>query len=117
MNVALAFQLFSSSAANGMQIYKNDHPWLKDCDSTIIFVERMNALIDIMNSCTPLTAFKDGTNQKQECGYTYFMTSRMNQDSLERFFGIIRNACGSNTHPDPLHFAQMYRLMSVYLLV
>lgn len=36
---------------------------------------------------------------------------------FQRFFGIIRNACGSNTHPDPLHFAQMYRLLSVYSLV
>lgn len=36
---------------------------------------------------------------------------------FQRFFGMIRNACGSNSHPDPLRFAQMYRLLSVYSLV
>lgn len=30
---------------------------------------------------------------------------------------MIRNSCGSNCHPDPLTFAQMYRLLSVYSLV
>lgn len=36
---------------------------------------------------------------------------------FQRFFGMIRSACGSNSHPDPLQFAQMYRLLSVYSLV
>lgn len=36
---------------------------------------------------------------------------------FQRLFGMIRNACGSNSHPDPLKFSQMYRLLSVYSLV
>jgi len=30
---------------------------------------------------------------------------------------MIKNFCGSNCHPGPLTFAQMYRLLSIYSLV
>uniref|UniRef100_A0A1Y1LMH4 Transposable element P transposase-like RNase H C-terminal domain-containing protein n=1 Tax=Photinus pyralis TaxID=7054 RepID=A0A1Y1LMH4_PHOPY len=49
--------------------------------------------------------------------YEYFMTRRMNQDAIEHFFGEVRQACGCNTHPDPLQFIQVYRLLSVASLV
>ncbi|KAE8748887.1 hypothetical protein FOCC_FOCC004481 [Frankliniella occidentalis] len=53
----------------------------------------------------------------QECGYKYLMTRRINQDSLEHFFGHIRGACGANNHPDPLMFINVYRLLMTYSLV
>ncbi|XP_024876439.1 uncharacterized protein LOC112457536, partial [Temnothorax curvispinosus] len=34
-----------------------------------------------------------------------------------RFFGMMRNSCGSNEHPDSTLFVQMYRLVSTYSLV
>lgn len=36
---------------------------------------------------------------------------------FQRFFGMIRGACGNADHPDPLVFLQVYRLMSTYSLV
>ncbi|KAK3918957.1 Transposable element P transposase, partial [Frankliniella fusca] len=53
----------------------------------------------------------------QECGYKYLMTRRINQDSLEHFFGHVRVACGANNHPDPLLFINVYRLLMTYSLV
>ncbi|KAE8744170.1 hypothetical protein FOCC_FOCC009178 [Frankliniella occidentalis] len=49
--------------------------------------------------------------------YKYLMTSRLNQDALERFFGLVRQSCGPNTHPEPRVFAQLFRLLSIYSLV
>ncbi|KAE8745955.1 hypothetical protein FOCC_FOCC007316 [Frankliniella occidentalis] len=53
----------------------------------------------------------------QKCGYAYVMTARLNQDALERFFGLVRQSCGRNTHPEPRVFAQLFRLLSIYSLV
>ncbi|XP_064479090.1 uncharacterized protein LOC135392303 [Ornithodoros turicata] len=52
-----------------------------------------------------------------ECGFQYLLTARLNQDALERFFGMMRNACGQNQHPDSSLFVQMFRLLSTYSLV
>ncbi|KAK3909572.1 Transposable element P transposase [Frankliniella fusca] len=53
----------------------------------------------------------------QDCGFKYLMTRRINQDSLEHFFGHIRGACGANNHPDPLMFINVYRLLMTYSLI
>ncbi|KAK3931425.1 Transposable element P transposase [Frankliniella fusca] len=52
-----------------------------------------------------------------EVGYKFLMTRRLNQDALEHFFREIRTSCGSGSHPDPLLFIQLYRLLSLYSLV
>lgn len=52
-----------------------------------------------------------------ECGYTYVLTGKMNQDVLERFFGIIRQAGGQNEHPTMPTFLQLYNMLSVYSLL
>lgn len=36
---------------------------------------------------------------------------------LQRFFGLVRQSCGANTHPEPRVFAQLFRLLSIYSLV
>lgn len=36
---------------------------------------------------------------------------------LQRFFGLARQSCGGNTHPEPHVFAQLFRLLSIYSLV
>ncbi|XP_044594965.1 putative mediator of RNA polymerase II transcription subunit 24 isoform X1 [Cotesia glomerata] len=51
-----------------------------------------------------------------KCNYDYLMTSRLNQDALEKFFGIMRSACGCNDHPDPILFGQVFRLLCSYSL-
>lgn len=52
-----------------------------------------------------------------ECGFTYVLTGKMNQDVLERFFGIIRQAGGQNEHPTMPTFLQLYNMLSVYSLL
>ncbi|KAK3917087.1 Transposable element P transposase [Frankliniella fusca] len=63
------------------------------------------------------TALKLVKYLSQDCGFKYLMTRRINQDSLEHFFGHIRGACGSNNHPDPLMFINVYRLLMTYSLI
>lgn len=79
----------------------------------------------------------------RDVGYKYLMTRRINQDALEvsshpylpryysegfnyknnisyhfqHFFGLIRQSCGPNQHPDPIIFIQLYRLLSTYALI
>lgn len=62
LNVTIQF--FSQSVAVGMRIYKSEHPALKDCDGTITFIERVNRVIDVMNSRTPLTAMRKESTQR-----------------------------------------------------
>ncbi|KAK3919871.1 Transposable element P transposase [Frankliniella fusca] len=54
---------------------------------------------------------------REKEGFLYVMTARLNQDALERFFGLMRQSCGRNTHPEPRVFAQLFRLLSIYSLV
>ncbi|KAJ3646534.1 hypothetical protein Zmor_024118 [Zophobas morio] len=42
---------------------------------------------------------------------------KINQDSLEKFFGTIRLAGGQNDHPATPTFLQLYKLLSVYSLL
>ncbi|XP_022160541.1 uncharacterized protein LOC111026719 [Myzus persicae] len=41
----------------------------------------------------------------------------MNQDCLEKFFGIIRQVAGPNDHPSTPTYLQLYRILSVYSLI
>ncbi|KAH6947068.1 hypothetical protein HPB50_016987 [Hyalomma asiaticum] len=52
-----------------------------------------------------------------ECGFRYVLTGKMNQDVLERFFGIIRQAGGQNDHPTMPTFLQLYNMLSIYSLI
>ncbi|KAK7571122.1 hypothetical protein V9T40_014726 [Parthenolecanium corni] len=49
--------------------------------------------------------------------YKYLLTTRLSQDNLENFFGMIRSAGGNADHPDPMLFIQIYRLMTTYGLM
>lgn len=52
-----------------------------------------------------------------ECGFSYVLTNKFNQDPLERFFGTIRQAGVQNDHPTMTTFLQLYRLLSVQKLI
>lgn len=52
-----------------------------------------------------------------ECGFSYVLTNKFNQDPLERFFGTIRQAGVQNDHPTMPTFLQLYRLLSVQKLI
>lgn len=45
----------------------------------------------------------------QTCGFKYLLTNRVNQDSLECLFSIIRGRCGSRDNPDPQQFRAAFR--------
>ncbi|KAH7960875.1 hypothetical protein HPB49_024189 [Dermacentor silvarum] len=53
----------------------------------------------------------------EHCGFKYVLTAKMNQDPLECFFGIIRQAGGQNEHPTFPTFLQLYRMLSLYSLL
>jgi len=44
----------------------------------------------------------------------YILTGKINQDSLERFFGTVRQAGGANDHLATPTFLQLYKILSVY---
>lgn len=52
-----------------------------------------------------------------EAEFKFLMTSGLNQDALERFFGMARSACGDSEHPDSVLFGQVFRLLSSYSLM
>lgn len=61
------------------------------------------------------------TSSMQNCCYlkekydiNYVLTGKINQDSLERFFGTVRQAGGANDHPATPTFLQPYKMLSVY---
>lgn len=49
-------------------------------------------------------------------GFRHLMTSRLSQDPLENFFGIVRQSCGSNDHPTPTQFLIVVNCLSFYNL-
>lgn len=49
-------------------------------------------------------------------GFKYLMTSRLSQDPLNNFFGIVRQSCGSNDHPTPTQFLIVVNCLSFYNL-
>ncbi|XP_074114873.1 uncharacterized protein LOC141537650 [Cotesia typhae] len=62
MNVPLAYQLFSKNIQVAMATYKNATPELSDCDPTVVFIKRVNDLIEAMSSRTPLNALRLNDN-------------------------------------------------------
>ncbi|KAL5239065.1 hypothetical protein ACI65C_006475 [Semiaphis heraclei] len=52
-----------------------------------------------------------------KCNFSYVLTSKLNQDYLEKFFGVIRQIAGPNDHPSTPTFLQLYRMLNVYSLL
>ncbi|KAH6919924.1 hypothetical protein HPB50_029086 [Hyalomma asiaticum] len=44
----------------------------------------------------------------------YVLTAKLNQDPLERFFGVVRSFGEDEDHPTITHFSQIFRLLSLY---
>ncbi|KAK3932916.1 Transposable element P transposase [Frankliniella fusca] len=191
MKVKLAFSMFSEEVAIAMEHYSKQRvSGLEDCQASVMFIRRINKLIDAMNAKCPFKSLRGKSDKNEEMetictecneihsdygpkstkpsrefveeflqflnrwehsrtkrcfrlssqtafglrvtltgaleltdyltskvGYSYFMTKRMNQDSLEHFFGKVRQSNGPSSHPDPLQFIQIYRLLSVGSLI
>ncbi|XP_051159622.1 uncharacterized protein LOC127285741 [Leptopilina boulardi] len=49
--------------------------------------------------------------------FSYLLTGKVNQDNLEKFFGTIRLAAGSNEHPTCPTFLQLYKLLAAYSIL
>ncbi|KAH7941088.1 hypothetical protein HPB49_009960 [Dermacentor silvarum] len=53
---------------------------------------------------------------RKEVGFIYLLTSRLSQDKVENFFGIVRMSSGCNTHPTPQQFLLTVNCLSFYNL-
>ncbi|KAH8033773.1 hypothetical protein HPB51_016228 [Rhipicephalus microplus] len=47
-------------------------------------------------------------------GANYVLTAKLNQDPLERHFGLARSFGGDESHPTVVNFSQIFRLLSLY---
>ncbi|KAH8029765.1 hypothetical protein HPB51_003717 [Rhipicephalus microplus] len=47
-------------------------------------------------------------------GANYVPTAKLNQDPLERHFGLARSFGGDESHPTVVNFSQIFRLLSLY---
>ncbi|KAK8786685.1 hypothetical protein V5799_023542 [Amblyomma americanum] len=47
-------------------------------------------------------------------GVSYVLTASLNQDPLERFFGLVRSFGGDEDHPTVTNFGQLFCLLSLY---
>ncbi|XP_037504745.2 uncharacterized protein LOC119379517 [Rhipicephalus sanguineus] len=47
-------------------------------------------------------------------GAHYVLTAKLNQDPLERHFGLVRSFGGDESHPTVVNFTQIFRLLSLY---
>jgi hypothetical protein len=164
MTSRYAFQLFSGTVADALQLLKDKgEPGFNDCGPTIQFCRRINEVSDVLNSKDNYSALRPGSKQERvledfltyldlwECcaepnyfltrstalglratinttldllkycttvlGFKHLMTTRINQDPLEHFFGLLRAGGGANNNPETLQVAQIFRLLSLYSLV
>lgn len=51
-----------------------------------------------------------------QVGFSYLLTSRLSQDKVENFFGIVRLSSGCNSHPTPQQFLLTVNCLSFYNL-
>ncbi|KAH8019232.1 hypothetical protein HPB51_018459 [Rhipicephalus microplus] len=61
-----------------------------------------------------LSSILELTNDLLAKGARYVLTGKLNQDPLERFFGITRSLEVTKDHPTILSFSHIYRLLSLY---
>ena len=57
------------------------------------------------------------TELRSHYGYSYLLTSRLNQDCLENFFAVIRQSSGCCDNPEPLQFQAAVKQSMINLLL
>ncbi|KAL1468080.1 hypothetical protein MTO96_041712, partial [Rhipicephalus appendiculatus] len=61
-----------------------------------------------------LMSVLDIIDELHKAGIPYILTAKLNQDPLERFFGVVRSFHGDDDHPTIVQFSQIYRLLSLF---
>ncbi|KAF4524585.1 hypothetical protein B566_EDAN008540 [Ephemera danica] len=142
MKVLWAFQLFSKTVGSAMQIFQEkERPGFEDMAATIEFIYKViREFLNFLESWENITQnsprrFLSHSTAKgfymtinstlglmeyltgSAVGMPHILTRKLNQDALEHFFGLVRGIGGCSTHPDPIKFAQLVRLLSLYSLV
>ncbi|XP_070390928.1 uncharacterized protein [Dermacentor albipictus] len=56
----------------------------------------------------------DIIDELHEAGVPYLPTVKLNQDPLEKIFGVVRSFHGDDDHPSVVQFSQIYRLLSLF---
>ena len=49
----------------------------------------------------------------QSEGFSYLLTSKLNQDCIENFFSTVCNMGGADTNPDPVQFCNRIRILKL----
>ncbi|KAH6945573.1 hypothetical protein HPB50_009092 [Hyalomma asiaticum] len=133
MSVKLAVQLLSRNTAIGLDVYRRlKQAGLEDCEGTAIIQDFIDILdlternhvqkgtamfasqVTMESLRVTLTSILDLTKDLLAKGARYVLTGKLNQDPLERFFGITRSFGGDEDHPTILSFSHIYRLLSLY---
>ncbi|KAH8036118.1 hypothetical protein HPB51_017929 [Rhipicephalus microplus] len=117
MRVKLATQIFSNSVAK-----ESASAWLDSWEQQVVSGEIHKDLFLTQSTAEGLRVTLKSVRELsiyllKDCDFKYVLTAKMNQDPLERFFGIIRQAGGQNEHPTFPTFLQLYRMLSLYSLV
>lgn len=116
--------LNSNNCFDGLKLNSKEHHALEDfllylelwesCTDPQFFLTKstynglratINTTLDLLRYCS------------SELGFRYLMTSRINQDPLEHFFGLLRSSGGDNNNPESIQVAQIFRLLSLYSLI
>lgn len=95
-NFLLYLELWESCSEPDFYLTKSTAEGLKATISTTL---------DLLSYCT------------KDLGFQYLMTTRINQDPLEHFFGLLRASGGDNNNAESFQIAQIFRLVSLYSLV
>ncbi|KAL5237998.1 hypothetical protein ACI65C_005408, partial [Semiaphis heraclei] len=112
----------NSHDLEGFIVLKEGKQWLDSCESNYdygniradVFLTQQTTegLRVIIQHYIDITLYL-----LDECNFSYVLTSKMNQDNLEKFFGVIRQIAGPIDHLSTPTFLQLYRMLNVYSLL
>ncbi|KAH8042055.1 hypothetical protein HPB51_020229 [Rhipicephalus microplus] len=103
----------SRSVSIRLKVYRQlKVPGFVDSAGTQEFTLLLNDLFDILNSKIPAAGIRNGSPKIK--GVNYILTASLNQDPLERFFGLVRSFGGDEDHPTVAKFSQLFPLLALY---
>ncbi|KAH8020274.1 hypothetical protein HPB51_025764 [Rhipicephalus microplus] len=105
MNVRLAVQVIKD-----FLVVLDTTEFNHNTKNTLLFASRQTT----ESLRVTLLSITDIIDELHKAGVPYVLTAKLNQDPLERFFGIVRSFHGDDDHPTIIQFSQIYRLLSVF---
>ncbi|KAH8028965.1 hypothetical protein HPB51_021667 [Rhipicephalus microplus] len=109
---AEAFRPNSASEESIKGILSFRDAWERHADKKFLSESSAEGLRVTLTSTLELLRYLRG-----KYGFRYLLTSRLSQDKVENFFGIVRLSSGCNSHPTPQQFLLTVHCRSFYDLV